>query len=341
MYGGNKSDTSFAELVQGLSPRVRGKRRPGARDTYTERSIPACTGETPVSVVIVALPAVYPRVYGGNPFSGVSRITAQGLSPRVRGKRGNRDQARQNRRSIPACTGETPVLPDCPAAGKVYPRVYGGNRPSRRRNPTRIGLSPRVRGKPQLRRPHGLDKRSIPACTGETQGDHLVLVHVRGLSPRVRGKPVQRIAHMDVTRSIPACTGETTTISVPPHPAKVYPRVYGGNPETSEQEVVQDGLSPRVRGKLLQKILYFFHIRSIPACTGETNVGPGAWHELAGTGSIPACTGETNEALRAPWRSVVYPRVYGGNQNCQVDPGKPGGLSPRVRGKQIFSSLAA
>ncbi len=92
---------------------------------------------------------------------------------------------------------------------KVYPRVYGGTYLVRNCNVCVIGLSPRVRGNPNLDIRGGQRHGSIPACTGEpvadTNGSLMQMVYPRvyggtdedkrlpaysaGLSPRVRGNP--------------------------------------------------------------------------------------------------------------------------------------------------------
>ena len=166
---------------------------------------------------------------GGNRRPYQRRVDARGLSPRVRGKP-PRNRARVSAgRSIPACAGET-ATSDCDCrANRVYPRVCGGNGHPRRPVPARLGLSPRVRGKPGPM-PHLRDKgRSIPACAGETPGaagpPQSKQVYPRvcggndarrrnrrvacGLSPRVRGKPTVSGLGRCLWRSIPACAGET------------------------------------------------------------------------------------------------------------------------------------
>ena len=71
----------------------------------------------------------------------------------------------------------------------------------------------------------------------------------------------------------------------------------------------QDGLSPRVRGNLLNAALVCLGLRSIPACAGE----PAA--AAAVIGMIP-----------------VYPRVCGGTAPAHSAMARGRGLSPRVRG---------
>ena len=85
----------------------------------------------------------------------------------------------------------------------------------------------------------------------------------------------------------------------------------GGNWACCDSRQLIYGLSPRVRGKLLDTLWLTPMWGSIPACAGET------WHDR-----------NLNAARK------VYPRVCGGNpQSAQVLlDGK--GLSPRVRGKR-------
>ena len=51
---------------------------------------------------------------------------------------------------------------------------------------------------------------------------------------------------------------------------EVYPRVDGGNSGGQAIGRIQQGLSPRGRGKLLGAARAVAHRRSIPAWTGET-----------------------------------------------------------------------
>ena len=72
-----------------------------------------------------------------------------------------------------------------------------------------------------------------------------------------------------------------------------------------------EGLSPRVRGKLLSQ-----------------------QGSLVGRRSIPACAGEAMMAGFIGGLLKVYPRVCGGSHRCLVSAKQPPGLSPRVRGKR-------
>ena len=175
-----------------------------------------------------------------------------------------------------------------------------------------------------------------------------------------------------LSRSIPACTGEPNKRRKDLRLRGVYPRVYGGTTGRRGGDILNVGLSPRVRGNHLRDLPLALTDRSIPACTGEPrrDRGPrraprvyprvygGTCHlrisiahvrglspRVRGNqwsfasycpmlGSIPACTGE-------PWclgpclcPATVYPRVYGGTERVRCTCRCPGGLSPRVRGNQ-------
>ena len=194
-------------VIPGLSPRVRGNHHGVAHQLQQHGSIPASAGEPVAIRLLKCLSTVYPRECGGTVIWQAGGRDCPGLSPRVRGNQGFRIPGNLWGRSIPASAGE-PTVSGSPAISlKVYPRECGGTarRCCRSRNPS--GLSPRVRGNPQGKRPLYPNRRSIPASAGEPA----VLEHVRiilevyprecggtasftastvalgGLSPRVRG----------------------------------------------------------------------------------------------------------------------------------------------------------
>ena len=105
--GGNWTRLNPSTRGTGLSPRVRGKPAPPPEGGRRIGSIPACAGETAVSRFPYDSRAVYPRVCGGNIMTVHSFSSAQGLSPRVRGKRRIPRRPAAPERSIPACAGET------------------------------------------------------------------------------------------------------------------------------------------------------------------------------------------------------------------------------------------
>ena len=155
----------------------------------------------------------------------------------------------------------------------------------------------------------------------------------------------------------------------------VYPRVCGGTPSAPHHAYLPQGLSPRVRGNLLQIVFSISVGRSIPACAGEPTTrqrhdkanrvyprvcggtgitnpiyqeAPGLSPRVRGNprapgrslylpGSIPACAGEPQERALSEAPEPVYPRVCGGTM-CSCTPPPTGcGLSPRVRGNRMRS----
>ena len=309
--GGNCPGRPRCSSYPGLSPRVRGKRRPRSSTAAPERSIPACAGETTGTAFPPAVTAVYPRVCGGNYSSGVGSRPSRGLSPRVRGKPSLPVGRTTNIWSIPACAGETRRARTPKPPVEVYPRVCGGNRGGATAGRPAHGLSPRVRGKLECVDSDVQCEGSIPACAGETSrlyakpfqaqvyprvcggnaGGNAGAHRRRGLSPRVRGKRLGLKAAVFAARSIPACVGNRS------HCAGI---------------ITLRGLSPRVRGK---------HSRPM--------------QQAPQPGSIPACAGETNGRAWPHTWPPVYPRVCGGNWRRNRPPEEKMGLSPRVRGKPM------
>ena len=194
---------------RGLSPRVRGNPPPWAPATPSPGSIPACAGEPEDWWVTVIKGEVYPRVCGGTVGAAHAFVQVDGLSPRVRGNRGNRRRMGAGEGSIPACAGEPSCKLRCSTAIRVYPRVCGGTRGRQLLQNGPQGLSPRVRGNLTLLSAVVAQGGSIPACAGEPglelgfRANGQVYPRVcggttrtgksshrgRGLSPRVRGNP--------------------------------------------------------------------------------------------------------------------------------------------------------
>ena len=229
--------------------------------------------------------------------------------------------------SIPACAGEARQRRPRQASGAVYPRVCGGSINGSISSATSSGLSPRVRGKRQLKHRRHFPARSIPACAGEAISfPRSIPVYPRvcggsvagflgegiegGLSPRVRGKRERQEQAAAAEGSIPACAGEADDRLGRVVFQKVYPRVCGGSQQGQQQRRPGCGLSPSVRGKPPLTRLFWPCTRSIPACAGEAIAG-----------------------LRRPVGEGVYPRVCGGSSFTPLRCSVRAGLSPRVRGK--------
>ena len=184
--GGNALLQALTGGARGLSPRGRGKRRWRVKWNAFRRSIPAWAGETDPRYSGWRGLRVYPRVGGGNHQESLPEPLPCGLSPRGRGKLGAQSVAGRCARSIPAWAGETAGFIDALPIGVVYPRVGGGNRAACLYHPSRMGLSPRGRGKLVVDPPWAIGQWSIPAWAGETARAGR-LVSRRTVYPRVGG----------------------------------------------------------------------------------------------------------------------------------------------------------
>ena len=108
--GGTEPTDEGAEIVMGLSPRVRGNLQLPDKGVVLWGSIPACAGEPSVLAQGAGDQPVYPRVCGGTLQYANGRRAIFGLSPRVRGNPILGSSPRSLSRSIPACAGEPKTL---------------------------------------------------------------------------------------------------------------------------------------------------------------------------------------------------------------------------------------
>ena len=208
---------------------------------------------------------VYPRVCGGTPSAAPGPVNHKGLSPRVRGNLMAQNLSDAVTGSIPACAGEPWCLHATHGFEWVYPRVCGGTVESATLTPRYRGLSPRVRGNLGDADTVAVFKGSIPACAGEPAIHFTVwrrygvyprvcggTTQARVLSIRVRGNPARALVARTRCGSIPACAGEPFTLTPASTARWVYPRVCGGTAARTDTALRTWGLSPRVRGNLLQ-----------------------------------------------------------------------------------------
>ena len=194
-----------------------------------------------------------------------------GSSPRVRGKHNEFATLVGSHRIIPASAGQTHEYVLGQRAAPDHPRECGAN-PGSVTKPFKVsGSSPRVRGKPRIDRHVAGVPRIIPASAGQTRcassysgyhADHprecganrfrpRIKWTPTGSSPRVRGKQSPARRPCRTTRIIPASAGQTfdNALSDPRH--SDHPRECGANFATLVGSQLQNGSSPRVRGKLL------------------------------------------------------------------------------------------
>ena len=252
----------------GLSPRGRGNRQPGAGGICVLRSIPAWAGKPPRASAWSTSDKVYPRVGGETDEAAHDAENAAGLSPRGRGNRAVPDQIDFAYGSIPAWAGKPyAATPACPPLA-VYPRVGGETVVLRKCLSTQDGLSPRGRGNRLQLCVALIADGSIPAWAGKPERtssiERKVEVYPRvggetgaivgqiqsdqGLSPRGRGNRFFSCAFVSSFRSIPAWAGKPRSCVVGLHGDEVYPRVGGETRTGIATRDSCDGLSPRGRG---------------------------------------------------------------------------------------------
>ena len=213
-------------------------------------------------------------------------------------------------RLIPACAGKTLISEAVPGAAQAHPRVCGENCPPSHETTDAPGSSPRVRGKRRLRGPPWPGGGLIPACAGKTVTPPPPSPP-RSAHPRVCGENARRgLAHRRASWLIPACAGKTADEVRQAGRDRAHPRVCGENALRAVSGRDESGSSPRVRGKPI---------------TGAMN-----W---LSDGLIPACAGKTGLVVRDPRAGQAHPRVCGENLADELTELKPGGSSPRVRGK--------
>ena len=138
-------------MIEGSSPRVRGKRIFDYGKNAPLGLIPACAGKT-LSISLV-------------------RTGSSGSSPRVRGKLPHRTPGPRRIGLIPACAGKTMVSATWFTVRPAHPRVCGENLHRRTRSRRGSGSSPRVRGKRCLDLVCRVENGLIPACAGKTLND--------------------------------------------------------------------------------------------------------------------------------------------------------------------------
>ena len=320
----------------GSSPRVRGTQQQRGKQRPSVRFIPACAGNTSDRGCCCRYDAVHPRVCGEHELRWGYRSEKGGSSPRVRGTHAPHFRRHHENRFIPACAGNTPVLPRTEQFGAVHPRVCGEHDFVGFEIIDAAGSSPRVRGTLARRTFVTIRPRFIPACAGNTliapKPPDFGTVHPRvcgehvgspsptqrriGSSPRVRGtRPLYPLT-LGPIRFIPACAGNTRYLRGRNSPRTVHPRVCGEHCRPTVLMISRYGSSPRVRGTLLQRLVQYISRRFIPACAGNT-------YGYSRPFGLPS----------------VHPRVCGEHRAATAAARYATGSSPRVRGTREMGGV--
>ena len=253
------------------------------------RIIPACAGNAGGPHRRGDVVRDHPRVCGECLPRVSDRPGEDGSSPRVRGMRARWRRGGQRRRIIPACAGNATSGPGrrCPCAD--HPRVCGECLLTMAPCGSASGSSPRVRGMPRKAAVSDITPRIIPACAGNAVDrvtdsrrgrDHPrvcgecgdALGHRPGKvgsSPRVRGMRVRLVELVVRDGIIPACAGNAVRQLRGVLPGQDHPRVCGECVKGLEDEQIDSGSSPRVRGMRDPRIRGQRVARIIPACAGN------------------------------------------------------------------------
>ena len=212
----------------GLSPRMRGSPQRPHRLKHRRGPIPAHAGEPGRADVTHRWAGAYPRACGGALRFMAARSVAWGLSPRMRGSRGQRDLGVRLRGPIPAHAGEPFGSGCCWGSSWAYPRACGGAAARAAAIAADWGLSPRMRGshpqadvvlrdrgpipahagEPPPLRTTACDRRAYPRACGGASTGRLTICCAPGLSPRMRGSLEHRAADFLGRGPIPAHAGE-------------------------------------------------------------------------------------------------------------------------------------
>ena len=195
----------------------------------------------------------------------------------------------------------------------------------------------------------------------------------QGLSPRVRGNLEVGVPVGRERGSIPAGAGEPFIRPRSSPDQRVYPRGCGGTASPAQRGLIEEGLSPRVRGNPVGVLRVELRDGSIPAGAGEPGAvcpprqnpkvyprgcgGTREWRDMRRRteglsprvrgnphsrsnraltrGSIPAGAGEPAIPGVREFLERVYPRGCGGTPAAWRGWSRPAGLSPRVRGNHL------
>ena len=238
-----------ADLLDGSSPRVRGKLVGDLVEPDAQGLIPARAGKTTPPTREPRPPRAHPRACGENVFAVDVGRAPGGSSPRVRGKLlqlGAQDCAHG---LIPARAGKTSCGPPAARTARAHPRACGENPQFVGSTGRTTGSSPRVRGKlledrRRLGR-HGLiparagktrarwaptdSARAHPRACGENYPRFAMTFGKLGSSPRVRGKLRDDPGELARLGLIPARAGKTDGTATASAPTRAHPRACGEN----------------------------------------------------------------------------------------------------------------
>ena len=298
-------------VLQGSSPRVRGKPAGVSQGMGWGGLIPARAGKTRTRLALPLAWPAHPRACGENAVVVAYNKSEAGSSPRVRGKLGQRREGTPLRGLIPARAGKTSSTSRTPGSKRAHPRACGENPAASAMMPRPRGLIPARAGKTHAPPPSASPSPAHPRACGENHFVGNLTTDPEGSSPRVRGKPGCYSWEDRFPRLIPARAGKTFVHCVPHRARWAHPRACGENAHYITVWRTCGGSSPRVRGK---------HV---------PHGGPPQLWRL-----IPARAGKTARRNVPGPAGPAHPRACGENCGNPCPARGQGGSSPRVRGKR-------
>ena len=296
-------------LALGSSPRGRGKRGTSPSIRGTGRLIPARAGKTRAIRHAHGLIAAHPRAGGENPGKTDVLTSADGSSPRGRGKPDVIATTSVGVRLIPARAGKTVGVGVDHVGVQAHPRAGGENLPISQDRMTPSGSSPRGRGKREEPARRRNRRWLIPARAGKTASSCRARVD-RAAHPRAGGENAEHRADpVDESGSSPRGRGKRGAVVVSQSRNAAHPRAGGENLINAGVEVLNAGSSPRGRGK-----------RKSRRCGRRRRL-------------IPARAGKTGSRAFRRRPSTAHPRAGGENGRSIHQLHDVEGSSPRGRGK--------
>ena len=191
--------------------------------------IPAWAGKTRPPLSRSRRARAHPRVGGENLIGVAADLSAQGSSPRGRGKRILDTTCVASRGLIPAWAGKTHPHGYRRAPTPAHPRVGGENTYNLPNYTGDLGSSPRGRGKLGHAGARTLLAVAHPRVGGENEKAGIPASLGSGSSPRGRGKPLNGPKMPLRDGLIPAWAGKTRGTLRTLCERRAHPRVGGEN----------------------------------------------------------------------------------------------------------------
>ena len=167
--GDDEPDPSRGLPHSGRSPRGRGRRPDGVRETPARGKIPARAGTTEPPALLGETIPEDPRAGGDDGSRCSRRCRLRGRSPRGRGRPMTRGSFRERSGKIPARAGTTGRATLTLVVRREDPRAGGDDLVRGNPHVDLDGRSPRGRGRPPVRAGVHAGEGKIPARAGTTR----------------------------------------------------------------------------------------------------------------------------------------------------------------------------